>query len=78
MKKRKFSTERLLEVLGDERLSLPGVRKLVGISSTGFKKLQNGSIPSANTLVALADVLEKPLDYFFVEDCNYSFKKEAS
>ena len=73
-----FSSEKLNEVLDNPIVSVGGVRATAGLSYNGFDKIRKGeSVPSANTLVAIADALQKPLDYFFVEKVQY-IEKEAS
>lgn len=64
---RVFSTEKLQEIFSDPRLNLAGIARMAELSTGSILKLKRGSVPSANTLVALADVLGKPLDYFFEE-----------
>lgn len=63
---RRLSKKRLAESLKDPKINLSAVSRLSGLSLPYLAQLKRErSMPSADTLVALADVLEKPLDYFF-------------
>jgi len=76
---RKFNPNKLKALLDSPLIKVSGVRNMVGLSYNGFDKICKGeSVPSANTLVAIADVLGKPLDYFFDEEIQYIENQETA
>lgn len=69
---REYIPQRLQELLSQGHINVSGLASKVGISHTGLRKLKMGAVPSANTLVSIADTIGKPLDYFFEQKRNYS------
>lgn len=76
---RKFSNKKLADALNDPRYNLSAIAKMADISRSYLDGLLKGDYknPGANFVVALADILEKPLEYFFEDDCQHAVK-EAS
>jgi transcriptional regulator with XRE-family HTH domain len=66
---RVFQANKLALLLDDPTIKSSGVAKVARISPQTLAAIKQGEQePKANTLVALADALQKPLDYFFEEE----------
>lgn len=64
-----FSPHKLDELLRDPRVRPTGVALVAGISYEALSSIRKGKRkPRANTLAALAEALNKPMDYFLEEE----------
>ena len=60
-----FNAERLKEIRGARRLTLQQLADELGVSKQAVSKYEHGlSIPQAETLVKMTEILEVPLPYF--------------
>lgn len=76
---RKFSAEKLDILLSKPTLNASAVAREAGISQSALFQIRKGhTSPRANTIVALADILDVSLDYFFVLDYQNTDKKESA
>lgn len=65
---RRFLPVKLSTLLDDPMINISGVAQVASVSSVSLHAIKDGKQePRANTLVAIADALGKPLDYFFGE-----------
>ena len=64
-----FSYRKLDEALSDPRVRASGIAQVAGINITTLRSLRLGlKKPKINTLVAIAQALNKPIDYFLEEE----------
>jgi transcriptional regulator with XRE-family HTH domain len=76
---RKFDNKKLDKLLSPETVNVSGVARQAGISNSTLIQLRNGDTsPRANTLVALADLFNVPMDYFFTENYRNNDKQETA
>jgi len=73
----KYDPGQLNKVIAEKGMTLPKLAKAIGISRQRLYNWRQGQTPRMDALMAAAEILGKPVTYFFVEVASYRKKEEV-